>query len=133
MLGVRSGRGRGWGGQREVRELGRQERALCVWCVMVDVFVFCVPYLTRETSCVYTRFPFLLLRPLLCLLLCLLPSPYSPNTKQTLFIEANPSPCKYAMSLRGECTDAVRLPLVPMGDDNKEIMRAAMEAQGYLA
>lgn len=52
---------------------------------------------------------------------------------KTLFIEANPSPCKYAMSLRGECTDAVRLPLVPMGDDNKEIMRAAMEAQGYLA
>ena len=89
-----------------MREPGRQERVLGVWCVMVAVF-HNSPARRPSSSTLYT--------------------------KQTLFIEANPSPCKYAMSLRGECTDAVRLPLVPMGDDNKEIMRAAMEAQGYHA
>ena len=39
---------------------------------------------------------------------------------KTLFIEANPGPCKYAMQEMKMCTEAVRLPLVTMSDENKE-------------
>jgi 4-hydroxy-tetrahydrodipicolinate synthase len=49
-----------------------------------------------------------------------------------LFIETNPSPTKYALSLLGKCSDAVRLPMVPLSDSSKAAVRAAMVHAGLL-
>jgi len=49
-----------------------------------------------------------------------------------LFIETNPTPAKYAASLLGKCTDEVRLPMVPVTDSTRQIVRAAMEHAGLL-
>lgn len=47
---------------------------------------------------------------------------------KSLFIETNPSPIKYAMSLRGLCTDEVRLPLSQPRESTKaEIKRKLAE------
>ena len=43
-----------------------------------------------------------------------------------LFKESNPCPAKYALSLLGKMTDAVRLPLVTVGDETKAAVQAAM-------
>src|SRR5919108_424865 len=43
-----------------------------------------------------------------------------------LFIETNPAPAKYALSLLGKCADAVRLPLVRVADKTKAVVRDAM-------
>ena len=43
---------------------------------------------------------------------------------KALFIQTNPSPIKYAMSLAGFCTDEVRLPLSPPTEDVKRIIEA---------
>src|SRR5262244_296557 len=40
-----------------------------------------------------------------------------------LFIETSPSPAKYALSVLGRCTDLVRLPLVPLCDKTKAVVR----------
>ncbi len=48
----------------------------------------------------------------------------------TLFCEPSPAPIKYACSLLGLCTDEVRLPLLPMTDDGKAKVRAAMKLAG---
>jgi 4-hydroxy-tetrahydrodipicolinate synthase len=43
-----------------------------------------------------------------------------------LFVEASPAPTKYACSLLGLCEDEARLPIVPLSDKAKEIVRRAM-------
>ena len=48
------------------------------------------------------------------------------------FIEPNPSPTKYALSLLGKCSDEVRSPLVPVEEATRERMRAAMRHAGIL-
>jgi 4-hydroxy-tetrahydrodipicolinate synthase len=49
-----------------------------------------------------------------------------------LFIETNPSPAKYALSVLGRCTDLVRLPLVPLCDKTKAAVRDAMVHAGLI-
>src|SRR6202021_1678911 len=44
---------------------------------------------------------------------------------QALFIETNPSPAKYALSLLGKCADTVRLPMVTLSEESKTEVRAA--------
>lgn len=48
------------------------------------------------------------------------------------FAEPNPCPTKYALSLLGKCSDAVRSPMVPLEEPTKERMRAAMRHAGLL-
>ena len=50
----------------------------------------------------------------------------------SLFIESNPSPVKYAASLLKLCTDDVRLPLVKTTSFCKEKVKSAMEHAGLL-
>jgi 4-hydroxy-tetrahydrodipicolinate synthase len=49
-----------------------------------------------------------------------------------LFIETNPSPAKYALSVLGRCTDAVRLPLVLLEEKTKAAVRDAMVHAGLI-
>jgi 4-hydroxy-tetrahydrodipicolinate synthase len=49
-----------------------------------------------------------------------------------LFIETNPSPVKYAVSLLGHCTDEARLPMVPLMDSTKQAVRDAMKHAGLI-
>ena len=49
-----------------------------------------------------------------------------------LFVETSPSPVKYAMSLRGLCSDEVRLPLVPVSEATKKRVRDALQQLGLL-
>jgi 4-hydroxy-tetrahydrodipicolinate synthase len=51
---------------------------------------------------------------------------------QHLFIETNPSPAKYALSLLGKCADTVRLPMVPLSDKSKAVVRDAMVHAGLI-
>jgi 4-hydroxy-tetrahydrodipicolinate synthase len=52
---------------------------------------------------------------------------------RALFLEASPSPTKYALSLLGLCTEEVRLPLVPVqSSDVKAEIEAAMKEAGVL-
>ena len=51
---------------------------------------------------------------------------------QHLFIETNPSPVKYALSLLGKCSDLVRLPMVPLSDKSKAVVREAMVHAGLI-
>ena len=50
-----------------------------------------------------------------------------------LFVEPNPGPAKYALSLLGFGSDEVRLPLVPLTDATKAQVRAAMVHAGLLS
>ena len=50
----------------------------------------------------------------------------------SLFIESNPSPVKYAASLLKLCTDDVRLPLVKITSSTKEKVKSAMQQAGLL-
>jgi len=50
----------------------------------------------------------------------------------SLFSEVNPIPVKAAMSAMGFCEDYLRLPLVPMGDKNRQIMFDLMKKQGLI-
>jgi 4-hydroxy-tetrahydrodipicolinate synthase len=43
-----------------------------------------------------------------------------------LFAEVNPIPCKAALEMMGLCSGEVRLPLVPIGEDNRNKLRAAL-------
>ena len=45
-----------------------------------------------------------------------------------MFVESNPSPVKYAAKLLGLCDDSVRLPLVKVTDQTKEIVRQALQS-----
>jgi 4-hydroxy-tetrahydrodipicolinate synthase len=49
-----------------------------------------------------------------------------------LFIETNPAPAKYALSVLGKCADTVRLPMVPVSDKTKTAVRSAMVHAGLL-
>lgn len=49
-----------------------------------------------------------------------------------LFVETNPGPVKYAVSLLGHCTPDARLPMVPVTDSTKEMVRSAMVHAGIL-
>jgi 4-hydroxy-tetrahydrodipicolinate synthase len=49
-----------------------------------------------------------------------------------LFIETNPSPAKYALSLLGKCADTVRLPMVPVGEKTRTQVHDAMVHAGLI-
>ena len=49
-----------------------------------------------------------------------------------LFVETNPSPAKYALSMLGKCADTVRLPMVPLAENSKQVVRDAMVHAGLL-
>lgn len=49
-----------------------------------------------------------------------------------LFVETNPAPVKYALSLLGRMSDDVRLPMVPVSDETKAIVRGALTQAGLL-
>jgi 4-hydroxy-tetrahydrodipicolinate synthase len=51
---------------------------------------------------------------------------------KALFVESNPCPTKYALSLLGVCSDEVRLPLVTVSDETKAQVRAAMVHAGLI-
>src|SRR5215203_6193112 len=48
----------------------------------------------------------------------------------SLFLETNPSPVKYALSLLGKCAETVRLPMVTLSEKTKSAVRAAMVHAG---
>jgi 4-hydroxy-tetrahydrodipicolinate synthase len=43
-----------------------------------------------------------------------------------LFMETNPAPVKYALSVLGKCAQTVRLPMVPIADKTRAAVREAM-------
>ena len=49
-----------------------------------------------------------------------------------LFIETSPAPVKYAMSLIGKCSGAVRLPMVPANEKAQSAVKAAMVHAGLI-
>jgi len=49
-----------------------------------------------------------------------------------LFLETNPSPVKYALSLLGKMSADVRLPMVPVSEPTKAAVRSAMVHAGLL-
>jgi 4-hydroxy-tetrahydrodipicolinate synthase len=49
-----------------------------------------------------------------------------------LFLETNPVPVKAALAMLGQIEEEYRLPLVPMGAKNREILRATMKRCGLL-
>jgi 4-hydroxy-tetrahydrodipicolinate synthase len=49
-----------------------------------------------------------------------------------LFVETNPAPAKYALSLLGKCADSVRLPMVPLADKTRIAVRDAMVHAGLI-
>jgi 4-hydroxy-tetrahydrodipicolinate synthase len=51
---------------------------------------------------------------------------------QSLFVETNPSPAKYALSVLGRCADTVRLPMVTLSDKSKAAVRDAMVHAGLI-
>ncbi|MCJ8141571.1 4-hydroxy-tetrahydrodipicolinate synthase [Ancylobacter sp. A5.8] len=51
---------------------------------------------------------------------------------QALFVETNPSPTKYALSVLGKIKDEARLPMVPVSEKTKEIVQAAMRHAGLI-
>jgi 4-hydroxy-tetrahydrodipicolinate synthase len=51
---------------------------------------------------------------------------------QHLFVETNPAPAKYALSVLGKCSDLVRLPMVPLSEKSKQVVREAMVHAGLI-
>jgi len=51
---------------------------------------------------------------------------------ENLFVETNPSPAKYALSLLGKCDDTVRLPMVALSDKSKAAVRDAVVHAGLI-
>ncbi|HWD93475.1 MAG TPA: 4-hydroxy-tetrahydrodipicolinate synthase [Verrucomicrobiae bacterium] len=49
-----------------------------------------------------------------------------------LFIETNPIPVKAALAMMGQIEEEYRLPLVPIGDKNRETLRATLKKCGLL-
>ena len=50
----------------------------------------------------------------------------------SLFIETNPAPAKYALSVLGKCAETVRLPMVPVAEKTKSAVREAMIHAGLI-
>jgi 4-hydroxy-tetrahydrodipicolinate synthase len=51
---------------------------------------------------------------------------------ESMFIETNPSPAKYALSVLGLMEDTVRLPLLTVSDGTKQVIRSAMTHAGLI-
>jgi 4-hydroxy-tetrahydrodipicolinate synthase len=51
---------------------------------------------------------------------------------QNLFVETNPAPAKYALSVLGKCAETVRLPMVPLSEKSKALVRDAMVHAGLI-
>jgi 4-hydroxy-tetrahydrodipicolinate synthase len=49
-----------------------------------------------------------------------------------LFVETNPSPAKYALSVLGKCAQTVRLPMVLLAENSKAMVREAMVHAGLI-
>jgi 4-hydroxy-tetrahydrodipicolinate synthase len=49
-----------------------------------------------------------------------------------LFIETNPAPAKYALSVLGKCAETVRLPMVTLAEKTKDAVREAMVHAGLI-
>ena len=49
-----------------------------------------------------------------------------------LFVETNPSPAKYALSVLGKCAETVRLPMVLLAENSKAVVREAMVNAGLI-
>jgi 4-hydroxy-tetrahydrodipicolinate synthase len=49
-----------------------------------------------------------------------------------LFIESNPAPVKYALSLLGKMDEKLRLPMVPVSDSTRVAVRSAMVHAGLI-
>jgi 4-hydroxy-tetrahydrodipicolinate synthase len=49
-----------------------------------------------------------------------------------LFIETNPAPTKYALSVLGKCADTVRLPMVSLAEPSRAAVREAMVHAGLI-
>ncbi|MGO9703414.1 MAG: 4-hydroxy-tetrahydrodipicolinate synthase [Xanthobacteraceae bacterium] len=49
-----------------------------------------------------------------------------------LFLETNPAPVKYALSLLGKCAETVRLPMVPIAEKTRAAVREAMVHAGLI-
>jgi 4-hydroxy-tetrahydrodipicolinate synthase len=49
-----------------------------------------------------------------------------------LFIETNPAPAKYALSILGKCEETARLPMVPVAEPTRSAIRAAMVHAGLI-
>lgn len=49
-----------------------------------------------------------------------------------LFVESNPAPVKYALSLLGKISDVLRLPMVPATEPTRKLVRGAMVHAGLL-
>jgi 4-hydroxy-tetrahydrodipicolinate synthase len=49
-----------------------------------------------------------------------------------LFIESNPAPVKYALSVLGRCAETVRLPMVPVAEKTRAAVRDAMVHAGLI-
>ena len=49
-----------------------------------------------------------------------------------LFVETNPAPAKYALSVLGKCAETVRLPMVPLADKTQAAVRDAMVHAGLI-
>jgi 4-hydroxy-tetrahydrodipicolinate synthase len=49
-----------------------------------------------------------------------------------LFVETNPAPAKYALSLLGKCAETVRLPMVPVSEKTRGAVREAMVHAGLI-
>jgi 4-hydroxy-tetrahydrodipicolinate synthase len=52
---------------------------------------------------------------------------------QALFSEPNPAPIKAALALLGRCSDAVRLPMVPVSADTRSTLAAILSQLGLLS
>jgi 4-hydroxy-tetrahydrodipicolinate synthase len=50
----------------------------------------------------------------------------------SLFIETNPSPTKYALSILGRMSDEVRLPMIPVSEGTRKAVRSAMVHAGLI-
>jgi 4-hydroxy-tetrahydrodipicolinate synthase len=51
---------------------------------------------------------------------------------QNLFIETNPAPAKYALTVLGKITETVRLPMVPLAEKSRAAVRDAMVHAGLV-
>ena len=51
---------------------------------------------------------------------------------KALFIETNPIPVKYAVSLLGRCGETYRLPMCPMDDGKKDAMKKVLKEMGLV-
>ena len=51
---------------------------------------------------------------------------------KVLFIETNPIPVKYAVSLLGRCGETYRLPMCPMDDGKKDAMKKVLKEMGLV-